>query len=223
MARCMISLSSGIRSSALRPLSVVLFHQNNIFQAQWLHPGCPGLPYLSPSFLYAAASKYQLLSGLTQRMSQGRFMMYGASDGCDMIAVMCVWRANGVATWVFLLLGSSLLSLFSGPAMDFAGDPAFGQRTWQTSGCNKALQARFKANRACCSQSETADEVIIRSYVSSCSTRFWDDLTWRLQPHLVYLHISISSLRTNCPPSTPTHTYTRPCAVASPIHRCRSA
>lgn len=72
---------------------------------------------------------------------------------------------------MFLLLGSSLLSLFSGPAMDFAGDPAFGQRTWHTSGRDEALQARFKANRACCSQSETADEVI-RSYVSSCSTQF---------------------------------------------------
>jgi len=49
---------------------------------------CPGLPYLRPSFLYPALSKYHLLSGFIQRISQGRFMMYGAREGCDMFAVL---------------------------------------------------------------------------------------------------------------------------------------
>ena len=42
--------------------------------------------YLRPSFLYPAASAYQLANGIIQRFSHGLFMMYPASDGADMIA-----------------------------------------------------------------------------------------------------------------------------------------
>lgn len=66
-----------------------LLHPCAIFKPQWHPPPYPDLPYLRPSFLYPALSKYHLLSGWAQRISQGRFMMYGASEGCDMAAVMC--------------------------------------------------------------------------------------------------------------------------------------
>jgi hypothetical protein len=41
----------------------------------WPPRPLPDLPYLRPSFLYPALSKYHLLSGWAQRISQGRFMM----------------------------------------------------------------------------------------------------------------------------------------------------
>jgi hypothetical protein len=75
MARCMISLSSGIKSSDLSSLSVLQFYHCTIFPAQWPPHPLPDLPYLRPSFLYPALSKYHLLSGWAQRISQGRFMM----------------------------------------------------------------------------------------------------------------------------------------------------
>lgn len=39
--------------------------------------------YLRPSFLYPAASAYQLANGVIQRFNHGRFMIYLASDGAD--------------------------------------------------------------------------------------------------------------------------------------------
>lgn len=42
--------------------------------------------YLRPSFLYPAASAYQLANGIIQRFNHGLLTMYPASDGADMIA-----------------------------------------------------------------------------------------------------------------------------------------
>lgn len=80
-----------------------LFLTGTILISNGAPKSIPDLPYLRPSFLYAAASKYQLLSGLAQRMSHGRFMMYGASEGCDILDVMRV-EAMGGGTLVVLLL-----------------------------------------------------------------------------------------------------------------------
>lgn len=70
----MISLSSGIRSSDLLASSVLCFHHCTVLATQWSSPPVPDLSYLRPSFLYPALSKYHWLSGLAQRISQGRFM-----------------------------------------------------------------------------------------------------------------------------------------------------
>lgn len=42
-------------------------------------------PYLRPSFLYPAASVYQLARGVIQRLSQGRLMMKFVRDGWDIV------------------------------------------------------------------------------------------------------------------------------------------
>ncbi len=42
--------------------------------------------YLKPSFLYPAASAYQLANGTIQRFNHGRLIMYFASEGADMVA-----------------------------------------------------------------------------------------------------------------------------------------
>lgn len=42
--------------------------------------------YLKPSFLYPAASAYQLANGTIHRFSHGRLIMYFASEGADMMA-----------------------------------------------------------------------------------------------------------------------------------------
>lgn len=70
----MISLSSGIRSSDLYSSSVLYSHHCTNVATQWRPPRIPVLSYLRPSFLYPALSKYHLLSGWAQRISQGRFM-----------------------------------------------------------------------------------------------------------------------------------------------------
>lgn len=70
----MISLSSGIRSSDLLYVSALCFHHRTNPATQWPPPPVPDLSYLRPSFLYPALSKYHLLSGWAQRISQGRFM-----------------------------------------------------------------------------------------------------------------------------------------------------
>lgn len=47
--------------------------------------------YLRPSFLYPAASAYQLANGIIQRFNHGLFTMYPASDGADMVAKCRRW------------------------------------------------------------------------------------------------------------------------------------
>ena len=41
--------------------------------------------YLKPSFLYPAASAYQLAKGTIHRFNHGLLVMYFASEGADMI------------------------------------------------------------------------------------------------------------------------------------------
>lgn len=70
--------------------------------------------YFSPSFLYPALSKYHCDSGFIQRCSQGRFMMYGASDGVVMLAGLQVLvedcaRDNGLDSGCRLLLVAEAL------------------------------------------------------------------------------------------------------------------
>lgn len=77
--------------------------------------------------------------------------------------------------------------------MDFAGDPAFGQRTWQTSGCDKALQARFKAQPSLLQperDSRRGYYSLLRQFVQhSVLGRF--DLAATTSPCLLaYLHIT---------------------------------
>lgn len=48
-----------------------------------IHP-C-AMTYRSPSFRYPALSKYHLLSGAIHFCSHGRFMIYGAREGTDMV------------------------------------------------------------------------------------------------------------------------------------------
>ena len=93
-----VSDSSGIRSSALSVLEVSpSFHIGPaICDAEfpkndnWITP-FPFLDelsvdYLRPSFLYPAASAYQLARGIIQRFNHGLLTMYPASDGADIIA-----------------------------------------------------------------------------------------------------------------------------------------
>lgn len=44
-----------------------------------------GYIYLKPSFLYPAASAYQLANGVIQRLSQGLLIIKLASEGTDMV------------------------------------------------------------------------------------------------------------------------------------------
>ncbi len=56
-------------------------------------PKCPHWRrgyYFKPSFLYPAASAYQFANGTIHRFNHGRFIMYLASEGADMIASQCL-------------------------------------------------------------------------------------------------------------------------------------
>ena len=77
-ARRTVSDSSGMRSSALSRRHSVRSRQlveQSVTQGKSDH--------LSPSFLYPAASAYQLAKGVIQRLSHGRLMINFVKDGAD--------------------------------------------------------------------------------------------------------------------------------------------
>ena len=70
--------SSGIRSSALATHSVSYAGVQHSRQRE-----CND--YLNPSFLYPAASAYQLAKGFIHRFNQGRLMMKFVREGADIL------------------------------------------------------------------------------------------------------------------------------------------
>ena len=58
--------------------------------------------YLRPSFLYPAASAYQLANGVIQRFNHGLLTMNPASDGADMISDSWCWiEPSFVRSWAW--------------------------------------------------------------------------------------------------------------------------
>lgn len=84
-ASCTVSLSSGIRSSALQAVRVS--HVSYPIQDLHCHLSATHwtCPYLNPSFRYPALSKYHLDSGSIHRRSHGRLMMKLVKEGVDMV------------------------------------------------------------------------------------------------------------------------------------------
>ena len=94
-----MSDSSGIRSSALK----ISIFSNYFDHGSWLQVKAVALSisrlqgeldYLKPSFLYPAASAYQFANGTIHRLSQGRFVIYFASEGADMFAISQLSRSE---------------------------------------------------------------------------------------------------------------------------------
>ena len=50
--------------------------------------------YLRPSFLYPAASEYQLARGVIHLFNHGRLMMKFVREGCDMLSGLTVMRST---------------------------------------------------------------------------------------------------------------------------------
>lgn len=92
-----MSFSSGMRSSALKSptgklgllyQSVTLRRQARPSPRATRFEGLlkdSRVAHFKPSFLYPAASAYQLAKGVIQRFSHGRLRIKGAIDGADML------------------------------------------------------------------------------------------------------------------------------------------